>query len=134
MKKVIFIIAVVLFVSVLTLVLKWSELKYYFYSDNTSIEVVSAKFDFGSLKKGDTLKHTFILKNIGDNDLTIKKVLPSCKCTVVEDYKKNVKSGDVSEIKVVFVADKIGKVEKNIILEANTAPPFHVLTLKGEVK
>lgn len=134
MKKVILITGVVLTLLISIFVLKWSELKYYFYSDNTTIEVVSGSFDFGRLKKGDTLKHTFVLKNIGDNVLSIKKALPSCKCTVVEGYKKNVESGNISEIKVVFVADKIGKVEKNIILETNTAPPFHVLTLKGDVK
>ncbi len=134
MKKVIIIVSVILILLVSILVLKWSELKYYFYSDNTHIEVVSGNFDFGNLKKGDSLKHTFVLKNIGDNILNIKKALPSCKCTVVKGYNKNVKPGKISEIKIVFVADKSGKVEKNIILETNTAPPFHVLTLTGEVK
>ncbi|MFW5659430.1 MAG: DUF1573 domain-containing protein, partial [Bacteroidota bacterium] len=40
--------------------------------------------DFGSMKEGEVVEHTFNFKNVGKSDLIIQKVKPSCGCTVPE--------------------------------------------------
>lgn len=40
--------------------------------------------DFGTLVKGEEVTHTFVLRNTGDEPVTIVFVKPSCGCTVAE--------------------------------------------------
>ena len=101
---------------------------------NASIEVFDSTFNFGQIRMSDTLKHTFIVKNISKIELIIKNIESGCECTVTNFDKNPVKKGELTEISVTFVPLHTGKVEKNILFEANTEPPFTVLTLKGLVK
>jgi rhodanese-related sulfurtransferase len=46
-----------------------------------TIHVDSETYDFGSIVEGYAIEHTFVLSNIGDETLTITKVVPKCGCT-----------------------------------------------------
>jgi hypothetical protein len=59
--------------------------------------------------------------------------MSNCECTVVDFEKRPIQENDSVRITVKFKPEVIGMVEKNVVVEANTVPPFTVLTLKGNV-
>lgn len=62
----------------------------------------SLEKDFGKVKEGAVLRHTFIFKNQSKKPLNIKDVNTSCGCTVSEVKKKALASGESTEVKVEF--------------------------------
>jgi hypothetical protein len=55
-------------------------------------------FDFGTMQVGDTQKHTFVLRNIGNAPLELIAGRPSCKCTVSEFSTEPVMPGESREV------------------------------------
>ena len=68
-------------------------------------------FDFGDIKPGSKVEHTFNLKNEGKKDLIIRDVKSSCGCTAVSPSKNIVTSGESVPLKVTF--DSTGKNGRN---------------------
>ena len=97
-------------------------------------EWTETRFDFGEVKEGEKVTHTFVFKNIGKADLIITSVSPSCGCTVPVWSKEPVKPGDEGKIDVTFnTAGKSGMESKTIAVLANTVPSTRVLTISAEV-
>ena len=46
------------------------------------------EFDFGDIKQGDVVSHTFVLSNSGGDLLKISNVQASCGCTAATPEKK----------------------------------------------
>lgn len=107
-----------------------------FIDDPTEISFEEMEYDFGTVKEGKQVKHTFKFKNTGDKTLILINVKGSCGCTVPEDWPKNpIEPGGTGEIKVVFDSqDRVGNVRKNVRVEANTNPSMSILTLIGVVE
>ncbi len=59
-------------------------------------------WDFGQVKEGEVLEHTFVLKNESEKTLTIKEVNTSCGCTTSKLEKKVLLPGESAEIEVKF--------------------------------
>jgi len=77
-------------------------------------------FDFGDMKPGEKVEHTFTIKNQGKNDLIIRKVKSSCGCTAVTPSKTVISAGESAPIKVVFdSAGKKGRQSKTITVITN---------------
>jgi hypothetical protein len=97
---------------------------------------VNSKYGFGEIKSTDSVVHTFKVKNISKVDLLIKEVGTSCGCTVVTISDSIVKENEYTEIKTTFVPDSNtkGKVNKSIVILANTNPPYTSLEVFGYVK
>src|SRR5690606_32408994 len=66
------------------------------------VEFEEPAFDFGQVKEGAQVKHTFILKNTGDAPVILSKVTASCGCTQPEFSKSPILPGATSEIHVTF--------------------------------
>jgi hypothetical protein len=63
------------------------------------VEVVNgATFDFGTAQRNSKDKHVFIIRNIGDEPLTLTKGSSSCKCTLSELKQGTVSPGESSEV------------------------------------
>lgn len=107
-----------------------------YIDDPTEISFEQMDYDFGTVKEGDQVKHTYKFKNTGDKSLILINVKGSCGCTVPEDWPKNpIEPGGTGEIKVVFDSqDRVGNVRKNVRVEANTNPSLSILTLSGVVE
>ena len=107
-----------------------------FIDNPTEISFEKMSFDFGTVKDGDMVHHTFKFKNTGDKNLILINVTGSCGCTVPEDWPKHpIAPGETGEIKVVFNSSgRVGNVKKNVSVEANTNPTLSVLNLSGVVK
>lgn len=100
----------------------------------TKIEFTETSFDFGEIKQGDVVEHTFVFKNVGDNDLILKKVKPTCGCTALDWPKEAVKPGETGEIQTRFNSrGKMGKQYKYFTVEYNGSPAVERVAFTGNV-
>ena len=101
----------------------------------TTVQLIDSAFNFGTITEGEKVEYSYRFKNTGSNPLIVFNAVTSCGCTVPEKPEKPVLPGETSFIKVVFNSSgKHGHNEKDITVNANTAPAFPVLKLTGEVK
>lgn len=59
-------------------------------------------WDFGQVKGGEVLKHSFTLKNETRQTLQVKDINTSCGCTVSQVKKKTLLPQEATEIEVQF--------------------------------
>ena len=98
------------------------------------IEMLETSYDFGKMQQGESVTHDFVLKNIGEADLTISAAKGSCGCTVPQWPKTPIAQGEEATIKVTFnSAGKKGKQNKTVTLVTNAIPNTKVLTINGNV-
>lgn len=92
-------------------------------------------FDFGRVKAGEVVKHTYAFTNIGDQVLEIHNVQPSCGCTPLGEWSRRVEPGQTGSIAVQFnSANFNGAVFKTISVACNDkTQPSHILQLKGTI-
>lgn len=90
--------------------------------------------DFGKIKEGEKVSHSFKFTNTGQQPLIITDAAASCGCTVPNYPKKPVKPGESALIDVAFDSDgKPGSFKKSVTLKANTVPNTKKIFIKGEV-
>lgn len=89
--------------------------------------------DYGFIMQGDTVQHDFYFKNIGNADLVIKRVEPSCGCTIPIYPKEPIAPGEGGKISVTFKsAGKLGRQVPHIKVITNYKRAIK-LELKGFV-
>lgn len=99
------------------------------------IEFMEVKYDFGSIKQGDIVDHTFKFKNTGTQPLVISNVGVSCGCTVPAWTKEPVQPGKTGTISAKFnSAGKMGMQTKVLTVDSNSASGTTTVALVGEVK
>ncbi len=92
-------------------------------------------FDFGHIKEGQKVHHTFKFKNVGNADLVISNAHGSCGCTIPEYASKPVAPNEEGSIEVTFNSQgKLGANHKTVTLIANTIPNTKILSITGDVK
>ncbi|HDL84861.1 MAG TPA: DUF1573 domain-containing protein [Candidatus Acetothermia bacterium] len=99
------------------------------------ISVGAPVYNFGAVIEGIAVVHTFVLKNVGDEPLTIGDVQVSCGCTTTSLSKSTLAPGESVDLAVTFdSAGFSGEMTKNIYVESNdpTTPKF-ILQLVGTV-
>ena len=100
----------------------------------TEVEYLKDNHDFGKIEEGVKVVHVFTLKNIGDEDLVISRVQPSCGCTVPKWSKEPIKKGELGEIEVVFDSQgREGSQHKSVTVVTNTKPSTKIHTFTAEV-
>lgn len=88
--------------------------------DKTTMEVPDTKFNFGTIKEGEKVRHTWKVKNTGTTPLMISNVVTSCGCTAPFFSKDPLEPGDIGEVTLEFnSAGKEGHVTKNAHILAN---------------
>lgn len=92
-------------------------------------------FDFGDIKPGSKVEHTFTLKNTGKRDLVIRDVKSSCGCTAVSPSKNVVSSGESVPLKVTFdTTGKNGRQSKTITVITNDPKnPTTILRIESNI-
>jgi hypothetical protein len=94
----------------------------------------SLDHDFGTIKAGEKVEHTYKFTNAGTADLIISDAKASCGCTVPSYTKDPVKPGQSGEIKVAFnSAGKSGNTQKTVTLTLNTEKGTETLNFKANV-
>jgi len=98
----------------------------------TTLEWSEDLFDFGEIKQGDKVRHTFTFTNTGSNPLKITQVKPSCGCTTPNYSQDLVQPGEEGFVEVVFnSAGKSGSQMKSVTLFLNTESLRKTLKFKG---
>ncbi|MFK8037904.1 MAG: DUF1573 domain-containing protein [Crocinitomicaceae bacterium] len=101
----------------------------------TSMEFEEMVLDFGTVKDGEKVNHTFKFTNTGEESLILIDVKGSCGCTIPENWPKHpILPGESSQIDVSFDSkNRVGKVRKTVRIQANTDPSKTTLEIIGEV-
>lgn len=100
----------------------------------TSVEFYEDSHNFGEIKEGEKVTHTFKFKNTGSNDLVIENVKPSCGCTTPNWSKDPIPPGEEGFVDVQFDSKgKSGMQKKSVTVVANISPKAKILTFSGEV-
>jgi len=92
-------------------------------------------YDFGKVKAGEPVKHTFIFTNIGTATLFLTNVQPSCGCTTAGEWSRQVEPGKTGTIPIQFnSANYGGTVLKTVTVTSNDkSQPSVGLQVKGTV-
>lgn len=93
------------------------------------------EYDFGTVKDGAIVEHTFKFKNTGEVPLVIKSATATCGCTVPKKPEHPIAPGETGEIQVRFdSSNKPGAQNKTVTVTANTNPAITRLVIKGNVE
>lgn len=72
------------------------------HQNNATLFLKESSFEFGKIKVGDIMTHTFEIKNTGTDTLVIHQVKSSCGCTEAILSKDKIAPGKTAQLKVVF--------------------------------
>lgn len=101
----------------------------------TTIQFMEEEFNFGSIKQGEVVSHTFKFKNTGSEPLIITDAKASCGCTVPKKPNDPVAPGETGELVVEFnSAGKSGAQTKQVTVTANTNPPQSFIRIVSDIK
>ncbi|MCB0328323.1 MAG: DUF1573 domain-containing protein [Bdellovibrionales bacterium] len=100
------------------------------------LSIVGAEHSFGAVAQGDKVTHSFLLKNLGDENLEIQRVVPSCGCTVSTLEKNSLAPGEETSLNVDFdTRGMSGPKVKTVRIYTNDPEQLTALvTMKGEVQ
>lgn len=99
------------------------------------ISFESTVFDFGRLNSGQSVTHTFVFTNTGDEVLEITRVQPGCGCTTAGAWDKRVEPGAKGSIPLQFNSTGFsGRVTKTATVHCNDLAHSNiVLQLTGTI-
>lgn len=101
----------------------------------TEFEVNEEIHNFGVLNAGERISFSFVLKNIGKEDLIIKSVEGDCGCVIAHFNSEPAEPGSTAIIEVEFdSAGLFGKQFKSVAVETNTIEKIKYLAVVAEVK
>lgn len=87
---------------------------------NPEIFTAEAAFDFGEVRSGEVIEHTFILENRGNERLKIQDIKTSCGCTTPDNKAMVISPGEKKSLKVVLnLKDKTGPQTQYVTLSTN---------------
>ncbi|MDZ7624817.1 MAG: DUF1573 domain-containing protein [Ignavibacteriaceae bacterium] len=92
-------------------------------------------FDFGDIKQGETVSHTFVLTNSGGDLLKITNVQASCGCTAAVPEKSELAPGESTNLPVRFNSTgRMGMQKKTVKIFTNDPQsPEMTLTISGKI-
>lgn len=93
-------------------------------------------YNFGTMKQGKKIEHNFVLKNVGESNLIIRRVWATCGCTAVTPNKTVIKPNGSTQIKTVFNSTGRKGNQKKMIKVITNDPdnPSITLWLEGVVE
>ena len=94
------------------------------------------EFNFGRAGEGEAVEKKFLIRNAGDEDLLIQRIVPSCtSCTVINVSTNRLAPGEGLTIPVRLTLGGFqGMITKTVTIETNDpATPRFLLAIKGEV-
>lgn len=98
------------------------------------IKFKETKHNFGFLRQGEVVKHSFVFTNTGSSPLVIAKTEVQCECTKVEFPKKPVMPNATDSIVVTFDSKStIDRQERTVTVTSNALNNPALLTFKAVV-
>jgi hypothetical protein len=109
-------------------------------ADNTSdtakavIAFTEYEYDFGKVKEGKKVRHTFIFENTGAGSLVIQSATTMCGCTVPRYDKRPIAPGKDGKLEVEFdTSGRNGMQTNTITVHSNGTVPVVILKITAEV-
>ena len=93
----------------------------------------SLTINYGKILQGDNGTVDFKFTNTGDRDLKINRVRSSCGCTIPKKPDSLIAPGVSDLIKVNYDTERIGIINKTVIVNSNAANGTVILKITGEV-
>ncbi len=102
------------------LLLVFVQLTVWAQTKGPAIEFKEDYFDFGDIKQGAVVEHTFEFTNTGDSILVLQKAYSTCGCTIPSYPKEGIAPGQSGQITVKFNSEgKMGLNNKIITILSN---------------
>ncbi|MBN2215622.1 MAG: DUF1573 domain-containing protein [Bacteroidales bacterium] len=101
--------------------------------DGPKIEFTYTEYDYGTVTQGGDGTSEFVFRNTGNEPLILSNVRSTCGCTVPSWPKEPVKPGETAKITVVYSTNRIGPINKSVIVSTNADSQPVVLKIKGNV-
>ena len=103
--------------------------------EKSKISFEEQVYDFGKIYIGESVKHAFKFKNLGEGELIINNVKSSCGCTAALVSKNILHKEEKGEVEVKFNSGHyVGKVTKSVVVNSNDPENSkYKLTITGEV-
>ena len=93
-----------------------------------------ALFDFGNIKQGTVVEHTFNFENTGNAPIIISDVRTTCGCTATKWTRNPIAVGEKASITAQFnSAGKVGIQNKVITIISNASNDQERVTIKANV-
>ncbi len=90
-------------------------------------------YDLGKIKQNVPATATFVVTNIGTDDLMIEDAKPTCGCTISDYTKSPIAPGKTGFIKATYNAANLGHIDKTLTVKFAGAPDIKFIKLTGEV-
>ena len=100
-----------------------------------SITFETSEHNFGEIKQGDVVEHTFKFTNTGNQPLIIERVDVTCGCTTPSWTKEPIMPGKSGTITAKFnSAGKLGQQKKPITIHSNAADGIARVYIVTDIK
>lgn len=90
-------------------------------------------YDLGKVKQNVPATATFVVTNIGKEDLIIAQANPTCGCTISDYTKSPIAPGKTGTIKATYNAANLGHIDKTLTVKFDGADDIKFIKLSGEV-
>lgn len=90
-------------------------------------------YSLGKVKQGAPATATFIVTNIGKEDLLIEQANPTCGCTISDYTKAPIAPGKTGIIHATYNAANLGQFAKTLTVKFAGADDIKPIKLTGEV-
>lgn len=90
-------------------------------------------YDLGKVKQNVPATATFVVTNIGKEDLIIAQANPTCGCTISDYTKAPIAPGKTGTIKATYNAANLGHIDKTLTVKFDGADDIKFIKLSGEV-
>jgi hypothetical protein len=105
-------------------------------SDTAKAVITFAEYehDFGKVKEGRKVRHTFTFENTGTGSLVIQSATTTCGCTVPRYDRRPIAPGKGGKLDVEFdTSGRDGMQTKTITVTSNATVPVVILKITAEV-
>jgi len=90
-------------------------------------------YDLGKVKQNVPATATFIVTNIGKEDLLIDEAKPTCGCTISDYTKSPIAPGKTGVIHATYNAANLGHIDKTLTLKFAGTSDIKFIKLTGDV-
>ncbi len=98
------------------------------------LEITPEGYDFGLVGQNEKLVKRFEIRNIGTEDLRIKRISTSCGCTAALISEKRVMPGMTAILEVTLESRNYNGALRRSISISSSAPKLHTIKLKAFVE
>lgn len=99
-----------------------------------TIQLDKYKHNFGQVERGQSVKHQFMIYNVGQADLLLTNLKSACNCVSINLSSFVISAGQSISLELTFNAEKVENLTEKFTIETNDPNnPFKIIELTAEV-